>query len=125
MGNKALWISVDDALPPTTEVEGWSKDMFVLTNYDELGVAGYHKDGYWDAFTMDLMLGMERVAYWMPPPPAPDEAKEDSMRWQLLLALDAADEGQAEKPKDWVKLGLSPNTVVEEWDCTERKEYED
>lgn len=120
MSNKTPWVSVNDALPPTTEVDGWSKDMFVRTNYDELGVAGYNKDGYWDAFAIDLLFGSERVAYWMPAPPAPEGSKEDGMSWQMLLALEPATEGQPEKPKDWVKLGLSPDTVVEEWDCTKK-----
>ena len=73
------WISVDDKLPCTKDMSGWSEDVFIYTSYNAAGVAAYNKDGFWD---IDLQYGTELVVYWMSVPPPPNY----SMSWQQLLA---------------------------------------
>ena len=42
--------------------------------------------------------------------------------WEALFNKSPVPVGEDTRPKDWVKLGLSPSTSIEEWDCRPTKE---
>jgi len=73
--NKLVWTSVDEQLPEIKRKDGWSDDVFVLTNINSGGAAAYNENGYWDTVYVDYQLATERVTYWMPIPKSPEESK--------------------------------------------------
>tara|TARA_B100000795_G_scaffold125461_1_gene93607 strand:+ start:566 stop:838 length:273 start_codon:yes stop_codon:yes gene_type:complete len=44
-----------------------------------------------------------------------------SAGWEALFNKSPVPLGEDNKPKDWVKLGLSPSTIVEDWDVRKNK----